>query len=150
MFRSAFLLITALILLVSCDNRVFDKYNNTPIRGWEKNDTLRFSVPKMRQNGAYKVDLSLRINKQYPFMALSLIVEQRVFPGKELKIDTINCKLIDKNGKPLGNGISTFNYDFEVDNYHLNKGDSLYITVRHDMKREILPGISDVGIQIRR
>lgn len=29
-------------------------------------------------------------------------------------------------------------------------GDSLQISVRHDMKREILPGVSDVGIKIEK
>jgi hypothetical protein len=32
----------------------------------------------------------------------------------------------------------------------LNKGDSLEIKIRHDMKREILPGISDIGIMLNK
>jgi hypothetical protein len=30
----------------------------------------------------------------------------------------------------------------------LQEGDSLHVVVRHNMKREILPGIFDVGIKL--
>ena len=30
----------------------------------------------------------------------------------------------------------------------MNQGDSIHITVRHDMKREILPGVSDIGVKV--
>jgi gliding motility-associated lipoprotein GldH len=144
------LLIVSSALFLSCDNKVYDKYNHTPIAGWEKNDTLSFNVPKQQSNGLYGIDLGLRIDNAYPFMGLTLIVEQRIFPSKELKIDTLNCDLIDKNGNPRNQGISYYQYNFHVNDLSLAQGDSLHITVRHDMKREILPGISDVGIQIEK
>lgn len=65
----------------------------------EKNDTLSFKIPKMAENSRYGIDLGLRINEAYPFMGLTLIVEQRIFPNRVLKTDTLNCELIDNSGK---------------------------------------------------
>ncbi len=138
-----------LSLLTSCNSgKVYDKYNHTPISGWEKNDTLIFDVPKLSHAGIYKSELGLRINGAYPFMGLTLIVEQTVLPKKETKSDTIQCDLIGKNGITKGQGISYYQYNFPITERFLNKGDSLHIAIRHDMKREILPGISDIGFRL--
>ena len=32
--------------------------------------------------------------------------------------------------------------------YQMHQGDSIHVAIRHDMKREILPGVSDIGIKI--
>lgn len=150
MKKAAAVLCVAALLLASCmQDVVYDKYESTPLSGWEKNDTLSFSVPHMQRNGDYDVGLGLRINTLYPFMGLTLIVEQTVFPAQERRIDTLDCKLIDKNGKSLGQGVSYYQYNFPINHWALKQGDSLQVYVRHDMKREILPGISDIGIQLR-
>ena len=46
--------------------------------------------------------------------------------------------------------MSYYQYQVPVNDITLQQGDSLHICVRHDMKREILPGISDVGIKMTR
>lgn len=150
MLRHFLILTAAACALASCGNQVFDKYEHTSTNGWEKNDALSFSVPKAQVNCVVAVDLGLRINNLYPFMQLTLIVEQRVYPSNAVKTDTINYDLIDNNGYAKGHGISHYQYNFHVSTLSLNRGDSLNITVRHDMKREILPGISDVGIKVNR
>lgn len=143
-------------LLSSCqDTLVYDQYTHTPIAGWEKNDTLSFEVPPLAASGYYQEQLGLRITGSYPFMGLTLIVEQTVFPDnkkweKTMKVDTIQCDLIDKNGITKGQGISYYQYDFPINVYHINEKDSIHVTVRHDMKREILPGISDIGLKLHR
>ena len=49
-----------------------------------------------------------------------------------------------------GQGVGSYQYHFRVSEMNLKAKDSLHICVRHDMKREIMPGISDVGIEISR
>lgn len=148
MRKAIFLLLAGLLLLSACDNKVYDKYHHTPIAGWEKNDTLSFDIPKMEKAGNYNIDLGLRINNAFPFMGLTLIVEQTLYPSSKTLTDTLNTNLINKNGSPLGRGLSYYQYIFHVRDIGLQRGDSLHITVRHDMKHEILPGISDVGISL--
>jgi hypothetical protein len=60
------------------------------------------------------------------------------------------CRLMNKRGYTQGQGINYYQYEFIVADIPLNAGDSLRIGIRHDMKREILPGLSDLGIIIRK
>lgn len=148
-----------LLFFVACTgNKVYDSYKQTPVAGWEKNDTLTFCVPPMAQEGLYQVELGLRINGSYPFMGLTLIVEQLIvhspdycqashLPRMGIVADTLTCKLIDQQGRVQGQGLSYYQYDFPVSDVHLKRGDSIYVKVWHDMKREILPGVSDIGIR---
>lgn len=150
--RVVFYLMAISAVLLSCNrNTLYNKYNHTPVSGWEKNDTLFFDVPPIEFPGAFSNQLGLRINGAYPFTGLTLIVEQTVLPEKSVYTDTLNCSLINSdNGRPLGQGISYYQYNFKIRDIDLQQGDSLHISVRHDMKREILPGISDVGVEIKR
>ena len=141
-------------LLPSCNNAtIFDEYAHTPIAGWEKNDTLSFEVSPLAESGLYQQNLGLRITGSYPFMSLTLIVKQTIFHNKkkvlsECKTDTVNCQLIDKNGVSKGQGISYFQFNMPINTYQMHQGDSIHIAIQHDMKREILPGVSDVGVKI--
>lgn len=141
--------------LSSCkDDLVYDQYIHTPIAGWEKNDTLSFEIPPLGTTDDYEEQLGLRITGAYPFMGLTLIVEQSIYPNKNKhnkieKVDTIQCDLIDNNGITKGQGISYYQYNFPINIYRLQHNDSIHVTIRHDMKREILPGISDIGLKIQ-
>lgn len=142
------------IMFTSCgESTVYYKYAHTPIAGWEKNDTLSFAIPPLASPGLYQESLGLRITRGYPFMGLTLVVEQEIFPRqgeKIVKLDTIQCGLINKDGVTTGQGISYYQYNFPINKYHFNKNDSVHIMIRHDMKREILPGISDIGIKLEK
>lgn len=138
-------------LLVGCDNRtVYNHYEHTPVTGWERNDTLKFEVEAVEADGTYSEEIGLRINNSYPFMGLTLIVEQTRLPGGKERTDTLSCQLIRENGIAIGKGMSHYQYLFPLKPLHLHEGDRLRIAIHHIMKREILPGISDVGIQIAR
>ena len=65
------------------------------------------------------------------------------FVGKEKPV-------INKDGVTTGQGISYHQYNFPINLYHFNENDSIHIMIRHDMKREILPGISDIGIKLEK
>lgn len=136
-------------LMTACDRQtVYSHFEHTPVTGWERNDTLTFSVDALVATGRYEENLGLRINGSYPFMQLNLIVQHTVYPSMTTYSDTVCCRLIDKQGNAVGRGVGQYQYTFPVTKLHLLAGDKLHITVRHDMKREILPGITDVGIQI--
>lgn len=134
--------------LSSCNGpKVYDSYCHTHIGGWEKNDTLNFDIPPLKDSGIYTAELGLRINESYPFTGITLIAQ---FIDKQgvLSTDTLNCNLMDNNGIPQGKGISYYQYSFKIKDLALIKDSRIRVCVRHDMKREILPGISDVGISL--
>ncbi len=144
------MLLSGLLCAACTGNKVYDHYDHTPIAGWEKIDTLKFDVPPLKKSGLYATSMGLRINNSFPFISMTLIVEQTVLPANRTVIDTINCPLTDKNGRVRGKGIGLYQYRFPVSVMTLHENDSLHITVRHNMKREILPGVSDVGIELER
>lgn len=151
MRKTCYTLLAATLLAVcpSCkQDIIYDQYAHTPIAGWEKNDTLFFDIPPIATSGIYQEDLGLRINGAYPFMGLTLIVIQTTYPEKNKKTDTLECKLIDKNGASTGQGISYHQYNFPINILRLHQGDSVHVAIRHDMKREIMPGISDIGLKL--
>lgn len=139
------------LALSACNGRyVYDKYVSTPVAGWEKNDTLSFEVAPVDSTLTYRSQLGLRITDAYPFTAVTLIVEQHVYPRNEVFVDTLHCQLADRRGNAAGKGISYHQYTFPITELHLQHGDSIHVRVRHDMKREILPGISDVGLSLQK
>lgn len=141
--------VMALTTSVSCDfTTVYDRYNHTQISGWEKNDTLMFHVPRVKASGLYEEQLGIRITGMYPFTGLTLIVKRFILPGDRMMTDTLNCKFSDQDGLRMANGVSCFQYRFRLDSVRLNAGDSIVMRVHHDMKREILPGIADIGLRI--
>lgn len=144
------LLLLLLPLCFCCGgDMVYSHYENTDLSGWQKEDTLFYNVPKMRQGGRYREELSLRGNGFYPFKTLEVIVEQCVLPRGEVLRDTVPIEMMDRRGNIQGRGMSVYNYSQPLRVIDLSARDSLIIKIRHNMKRELLPGISDIGIQIR-
>ena len=84
------------------------------------------------------------------FTKTPLIVDQTAVKSGKNYRDTLNCKLIDHNGNVKGQGVSHYQYEFKLATIPLEAEDSLHITIRHDMKREMLPGITDIGVTLIR
>lgn len=152
LLRSSVLWLGTLTLLgVACQHRtVYDQFQHTQLAGWDKAEQLHFAVPRQSEAGKFVLELQLRTNLTYPFQQLSLVVEQKVWPEKRTVVDTLHCTLADKKGKRTGNGVGLLQHSFHVREIKLQKGDSIQVTVSHNMQREILPGISDVGVKLVR
>lgn len=144
------LIITTALLAACGGGAVYDHYEHTPLSGWEKNDTLTFDIPPLRYTALYREEIGMRINGDFPFTSIQLIVEQKFLPSRKVRRDTMNCRLIDNDGTVRGKGVSCYQYLFHIDDMEIEKGDSVRINIRHNMKREIMPGISDVGIKLTR
>lgn len=142
----SFIVLTVALAFAGCNRKtIYHHYEHTPISGWDKNDTLTFTV-KAKQRAVIQRDIELRISGDYPFQRLNLIVEQTTYPNGIRRRDTLSCDLIDPQGNILGQGVSLYQYRFHMTDISLNEDDSLCIDIRHNMKREILPGIADVGV----
>lgn len=140
-----------IMLLGACQPRVaFHHFRHVSTPGWDKSDTLHFNIPPVTESGTYEMMAELRTNMNYPFQKITLIVNQTVIPGGQTHYDVLDCRLIKQNGVIEGDGISCFQYQFHVRDLELGKGDSIHLCVSHNMKREIMPGITDVGICLSR
>lgn len=146
-------------ILLACNDKsacVYAVYQHTPIEGWDRNDTLTFCyVPNetyspfaSQPSLTLTEEIGLRINGSYPFSTLYLIVEQEVRPSATQLTDTLTCRLTDKKGVFIGKGIGCYQYLFPLRRLPLHTGDTLNIHIRHLMKREILPGVTDIGVSL--
>ena len=146
----AVLLLTATALsAVGCKSRtVYHHYEHTATTGWEKDDTLFFRVPAMGQGSELSEEVELRTNSSYLFQDVSLIIKQTTFPSKVSRTDTLFCTLTDEEGNIQGKGVNYFQHRFHLTNFYANKGDSMVIAIRHNMRRDLLPGIMDVGVRL--
>lgn len=142
--------LAALILSACESNVVYSQYAHAAIGGWEKNEPLVFDVDSLATEGTYSLTLGMRIANVYPFKNLHMVVEQTVYPEHLVITDTVTCNVADRRGTMLGHGVSLYQYDLPIRKRTYHAGDSLHVKVRHNMKREILPGIADVGITIKR
>ncbi|MBR2102184.1 MAG: gliding motility lipoprotein GldH [Prevotella sp.] len=139
------------VMLPSCNlSTVFNRYESIDLSGWSRNDTLFFDVPPISTPGRFTQELGMRIDETFPFTGITLVVEQRVLPGRRTKTDTLKCRMADSEGAFTGTGVTLHQYDFPLGTIDLRRGDSLHITVRHIMERESMPGVSDVGIKLTR
>lgn len=146
----AFITLVLIMALTACETDVvFSQYKHTAPGGWEKNEALIFEVDSMPSSGTYAMIMGLRISDSYPFRNLHMVVEQTILPSHQMVKDTLTCWVSDKRGTMLGHGVSFYQYDLPVRRLSYNKGDSISIRVRHNMKREILPGITDIGITLK-
>lgn len=138
-------------ILSACHRRtVFSYYGHPSSTAWEKNAPVAFSTNTLKDDGMYVEDVGVCINSDYPFKSLTLIIEQTRYPAYEIWSDTLNCELIDDAGYATGQGVSQFQYVFPLKKVQLHQGDSLAIAIRHDMKRELLPGVVNIGLWLNK
>lgn len=139
-------IITVAMLITACDRKtVFHQYSHVNVTGWEKADTMLYHVRGMDNDGSFKEEIGLRLNGSYPFLGLCIIVEQTILPSNVVTCDTLNCNFTNSS-----NGISYRQYKYHLKDIKLSKGDSIDIRIRHNMMREVLPGIADIGVKIDR
>jgi len=144
-----YIAVSVTLLFSACKQKtVYNRYLHTSVTGWERNDTLFYAIPSMKEGGNYTEEVGVRINGEYPFLSLTLIIEQTRVSDQVMKRDTLQCDLIDKQGHYKGKGISHYQNTFHLKTIRLNKDDSLRIAIRHDMKREMLPGITEIGVKL--
>jgi len=148
----AMILLLVALINVSCNQRriIYNHYEHTPLSGWEKNDSLCFDVKPVAEAGTYRKELGVRISNDFPFLGITMEIRQTILPSGKTTSRDIECKFIDKNGFIQGSGISLYQYSYPLDNVTLEKGDSLHIVIRHNMKREIMPGIPEIGILLEK
>lgn len=140
-----------LMMLTGCENSVvYSRFGNTPMSGWDKTEPVTFDIDSLDAEGDYQMTLMLRISDKYPFRNLQLVVRQQNFPSGVEEVDTVECAVTDEHGNLLGRGVSYYQYEHPVKTLHYHASDSMHIEIHHIMKREILPGIADVGVRVER
>ena len=113
-----------------------------------KTDTIKFEIGPVRKTGTYHETLEFRTDELFPFLGIHITVEQMIKPRSIMLSQNLKCELMNQDGSQKGSGISYYQSQFPLDDIELLQGDTLCISVFHNMKREILPGISDIGMRL--
>ena len=147
MLRYAIVMPLMALALAGCSTRGYrySHYETIDSPGWEREDTLRFTLEPVQHYGTYTEEVGLRTTSFYPFMQLALIISQEAQPSGFCRTDTIEARLTDDEGMVTGDGINHYQYLFPLPDATLAAGDTLRVSVRHDMLRSPLVGITDVG-----
>lgn len=141
--------LTAVLLLTGCNNStVYHSYQGVDAEGWGKHDTLYYQLPKDSIPDTYSIKIGLRITEAYRYTSLWLVMEQDLGKKGIFIRDTINIPTTDKSGNILGNGFSSHQQEIKVKDIPVNPGSGSTIKLYHIMKREVITGISDVGINV--
>lgn len=149
--RNSFLILMAVALtLISCNRQmVYSHYESISTEGWERSDGKSYVVA-IREDGTYAEEVGIRSTRIYPFMNLALIVAQEAIPSGWHRMDTLYVDLTDAEGHAEGEGISYRQVSVPAATIRLQAGDSLRVSIRHYMYKELLPGITDVGFSMTR
>lgn len=138
--------------LLACSERPFYEEYQHLEAGWHQDSVLRFAVPIEDTLSSYSVMLRLRGNDQYPYANLYLFRSIQSDRGLEYR-DTANLTLADPYGKWLGEGIGelkTFSRAFRREPMRFNRSGVYTFEIQQAMRRELLPGLEDVGLSIYR
>lgn len=136
--------------LSACDRLpAHSVYRSTPVNGWEPKDTLFFPIDSVDRAGRYVLSVGVRTTALYPFQSLWLVVKQQWRRPDSGRLDTVVCRFTNEAGNPDSRGLSLNQYEFPVDTVSLGPGMRGHVTVRHIMHRDILPGVSDIGLILR-
>ncbi len=146
--------IFATAAFVSCFDHIgFYEYHAIDIDGWERNDFTDFNIPSAASSGYYTEIIGIRVNADYPFRTLDLIVEQNIISTTQagrnfFKRDTMRLAIYDEDGRIYGTGVNLHQMEIPYKTIRLEKGDSIYMKIRHNMSRRRVKGISDIGLKV--
>jgi gliding motility-associated lipoprotein GldH len=139
------------LFLISCTNGVvIDQYKAVADDGWKRTDTLCFRVPPVPQTADYDISLGIRHTNAFPYEGIWIVAETRLQHPKAFRHDTLYFVLCDKRGMPVGKGVNLIQAVTPLNRMRFVKGQSGSIRLRQIMSREVIPGISEVGVQVRK
>lgn len=156
--KNSFLILFFAILLISCDKkRVFDQYK-TVGDAWQKDSIASFVYNSQDTTDRYDLFLNLRSNNDYPFNNIFLIVSLEE-PGGLTKVDTLEYKMADGDGKLLGEGFSDVKESklFYKEKHKFSAIGDYKIGIQHAVRKsgkvageKELKGITEVGFRIEK
>jgi len=117
--------------------------------GWLASEELAFNWTVEDTLERYDFFVDLRHDQTYPFSNIYLFLEF-TFPNGKIARDTLGCDLADERGQWYGSGFGNLvdhRIGFrEATQFPLTG--SYQMTLRHAMRTDPLPGISDVGFRL--
>lgn len=136
--------------LISCQNEDEKVVMNEVGNQWKKNKAQTFDFDVNDAQNQKNIMFVVRNNNDYPYSNLRLIASLE-HNKKNVSKDTLNFVLAKPNGEWIGTGFGdtkeiVFQYKL---NYKFPQNGKYSIKVVQAMRKDILPGIEDLGIKIQ-
>jgi len=149
MLRSIFAFVL-LISLFSCQNKDESILINDVGNQWSKKKVQQFDFAVNDAQNQKNLVFVVRNNNDYPYSNLRLIATLE-HNKKVIATDTMNYVLAKPNGEWLGTGFgdtkeALFQYKL---NYKFPQNGNYSVKVVQAMRKNVLPGIEDLGIKIQ-
>lgn len=134
--------ILLIILLTSCrEDTYFHAYQPVNELGWNRNDTLNFTLSEPIPAGTpLSFEIGIRHKDSYPYRDLWLTVNG----------DTCHLFFADTIGKWSGNGIGEIRHLSCPISFQIKEDSLRKLDIMHIMQDNPLQGIDNVGIYIRK
>lgn len=141
-----FLPISLVVLLTSCDQRVFQEYRDIPGNRWDRNKPVTFNVEITDTLQAYDVELAIRHTSYYSFANLKVNVFS-TFPSGETRTRDLDLMLREKDGSFIGEGAGDlWDIEFEyLSDFTFPQKGTYVFTVQNVMPLPETPDIMQVG-----
>ena len=125
------------------------QYESVDEASWGAFEPLSFTLGPVPSAGPYDLRLLLRMSSThpYPFKTLFVEVQQEWGADSVVRIDTVECHFAHTVWET--EGIHLHQYDYAVSSRHCHPADSVRISLRHLMRKEEIPGVSNVGIALQ-
>ncbi len=143
-------------MVMACYPRTaYFRFFSVDVNGWDRDSVLQYNVRAVKEKGYYVEEIGLRANVDYPFQKLSLVVDQTIIStsmehGNIHLSDTMTIDVFDQMGRLEGRGVNLKQIMVPLKSVELEKDDSISVSIRHNMRRLKLNGITDVGLRVTR
>ena len=148
MSRQLLFPLIALSLSACTGGTVYHSYKPLPQAGWDRCDTVRFDLPEAERDIDGTLFIGLRTTANIRYRDVVLAVEQHLDAPFAYRCDTVRYPLADAEGFALSPGVNHHQYESQQVPFHLQKGQSGSVRIRHLMRHEVVPGITEVGIRV--
>lgn len=150
----AFLTALSLLLgyLTACDNSImYEELHHIEKAQWKASDTIFFHFTVTDTAQLYDFGFNVRNTTSYDYQNLYMFITAW-YPGGTWSRDTAECILAAADGKWFGKGMgkikdSQFLFRKGV---RFRRSGKYTLCVNQAMRKELLQGISDIGINIRK
>lgn len=147
--KAVMALATIALALAGCGQRpVYSHFEPTHSSGWDRGDTLHFTIPVADSTRCRTIRLDVRTTSAFPYTQLTLLVRQHARATGKRRQDSLTIDIADRKGNPIGSGTAVRTHTTTLPIAAMAPNDTIDISVSHAMNRREMPGISDVGITV--
>lgn len=147
---NVFLFFIIIFLFIKCGNSsLIDKNMDVNENAWDMNQKLKIVVNINDTSSTYNFYVNLRNTTDYKYSNFFIFIKTK-FPNGQIAIDTLECILVDNQGKWYGKG-----NDKLKDNRILFKKDAIFpmkgsyvFEIEHAMRDKNISGIKSIGLCI--